>query len=703
MKAGRINLKNLQENSVNYPDAIKDGFTIKTSGGKIKVADRIELNQMRNAFDIAVLGSLTEHDMIDGYKDFFIDESGIDTGASTNEDYDSGNDLYKPEETAALELDYMEYASDGAAQTAYVTSGGISFPTADLLDEDCSGIGDWTDGDGGDSVSQVNPAGQFEFDSNTSDGGAMRTRDIGTIPNTFTVEIKLYHDNLGTNAANGCFYINISNSNEMFYPRFGSDGFFTRDTDSGYTEAGTDLVKSNGSAEWQTWRFLVDFSGSVGDATCDVYLNDSTHDWEKVGTAMPCSWEAPQGDGTIRLRQYGYDGNDRITHVDYMKIATGLHIPSAPLESYSENSIINQGTYSLKAIAAITDSSNETLTKSGLSLDLTDKDTLKLDVRASRTGTGLLQVQLKQPAGYGSDVLTGGTPSASSFYSAGYEADKAVDDNESTRWDSANTPAPHWWKYDLGVAVTKTIRKLRYKAEGEYAPNAFKLQGSNNDSDWTDILSTNGAANSNWQEWTFSNSTAYRYYRIYVISCSEFKGYNAVMLKEIEMMEVAYTTHTKNINTVENSFQEITWDISGISNANKNNITQIIFKILNADLATTYYIDNFRVDAETLNMTLISQSETAEAQPDTARIVLFEEDVDSITLQTDLKAYVSRDGGTTYTQVTLSDEGDYGSGKRILTGTVDISGQPSGTSMKYRIETLNTKKLKLHGVGELWS
>jgi hypothetical protein len=31
-----------------------------------------------------------------------------------------------------------------------------------------------------------------------------------------------------------------------------------------------------------------------------------------------------------------------------------------------------------------------------------------------------------------------------------------------------------------------------------------------------------------------------------------------------------------------------------------------------------------------------------------------------------------------------------------------ISGQPSGTSMVYKVESLNTKKLKIYGVGLSW-
>ena len=59
-----------------------------------------------------------------------------------------------------------------------------------------------------------------------------------------------------------------------------------------------------------------------------------------------------------------------------------------------------------------------------------------------------------------------------------------------------------------------------------------------------------------------------------------------------------------------------------------------------------------------LNMTLVSNAYTAQAAPTTTRIVL-----DSLTaaggtaLNTDLKAYASRDNGTTFTQMTLADQG----------------------------------------------
>ena len=106
----------------------------------------------------------------------------------------------------------------------------------------------------------------------------------------------------------------------------------------------------------------------------------------------------------------------------------------------------------------------------------------------------------------------------------------------------------------------------------------------------------------------------------------------------------------------------------------------------------------------TNNMTLVSNSDTAGAVPSTGRIVLFEEDVDAITLNTDLTAEMSRDGST-WASITLSSEGDYDNNIRILTGLVDFtaSGIGSGTSIHWRIKTLNNKDCKIHAVGENWS
>ncbi len=103
--------------------------------------------------------------------------------------------------------------------------------------------------------------------------------------------------------------------------------------------------------------------------------------------------------------------------------------------------------------------------------------------------------------------------------------------------------------------------------------------------------------------------------------------------------------------------------------------------------------------------TITSAAFTAKSTPTKARLVVFQDNIspDTATINTDLVASVSRDNGTTFTTVTLTDAGYItgSSGQRILTGTADISGQPSGTSMKWRV-VAQTKGQKIHGVSLQW-
>jgi len=101
--------------------------------------------------------------------------------------------------------------------------------------------------------------------------------------------------------------------------------------------------------------------------------------------------------------------------------------------------------------------------------------------------------------------------------------------------------------------------------------------------------------------------------------------------------------------------------------------------------------------------TIVSNSFTSTSVPTTARIVVFEENVDTPTLNTDIIASVSRDG-TNFTNATLSDSGYVtgSSGQRILTGQADISGQPSGQSMRWKLALANNT-VKIHGVSLQWS
>ena len=110
------------------------------------------------------------------------------------------------------------------------------------------------------------------------------------------------------------------------------------------------------------------------------------------------------------------------------------------------------------------------------------------------------------------------------------------------------------------------------------------------------------------------------------------------------------------------------------------------------------------VPATTTSTTIVSNAFTASSEPSTSRIVVFQENVGSITLNTDIIASISRDGGSNFTNVTLSDSGYVtgASGQRILTGTVTVSGQPSGTNMRWKLALANNQS-KIHGVPLSWA
>jgi hypothetical protein len=113
---------------------------------------------------------------------------------------------------------------------------------------------------------------------------------------------------------------------------------------------------------------------------------------------------------------------------------------------------------------------------------------------------------------------------------------------------------------------------------------------------------------------------------------------------------------------------------------------------------------------EGAELTLVSNAVTAEAQPSTADLVMtYTNGAGTTTIGTDLTAEVTRDGST-WTSFGLSAtsvQGNIGSHTILTAHNIDISGQPAGTSMQYRIKTLNqsagSKETRIHAVSLGWS
>ena len=78
------------------PTVQVDGSIDYTDTAQLAQVEKNAINIVLNAFRIAINGSLTQFNMVDGIVDEYEDESGIDNPTSTNEQYDSVNDLYSP-------------------------------------------------------------------------------------------------------------------------------------------------------------------------------------------------------------------------------------------------------------------------------------------------------------------------------------------------------------------------------------------------------------------------------------------------------------------------------------------------------------------------------------------------------------------------------------------------------------------------------
>jgi len=122
-----------------------------------------------------------------------------------------------------------------------------------------------------------------------------------------------------------------------------------------------------------------------------------------------------------------------------------------------------------------------------------------------------------------SNTAPSGTASASTALSATYAAWKAMDNDNATWWSTTSAGKyPSWLMYDWGVYNTKIINsytvRARDGADQTGAPKTFKLQGFDG-STYTDLdtrASETGWAAGEQRTYAFSNTTAYRGYRLYI-------------------------------------------------------------------------------------------------------------------------------------------------------------------------------------------
>src|SRR6056300_976301 len=127
--------------------------------------------------------------------------------------------------------------------------------------------------------------------------------------------------------------------------------------------------------------------------------------------------------------------------------------------------------------------------------------------------------------------------------------------NEQNIWHSAetatSTSSPKWLKIKYpsaykAIQYSIQIRDLSYPRY----PKTWKLQGSNNDSDWTDLdTQTNKTdwAGNNTVMFTFSNSTAYQYYRVYITATDTSDSDGGCCIRELKVYTLATGSQVGNV------------------------------------------------------------------------------------------------------------------------------------------------------------
>jgi hypothetical protein len=162
--------------------------------------------------------------------------------------------------------------------------------------------------------------------------------------------------------------------------------------------------------------------------------------------------------------------------------------------------------------------------------------------------TSIAEITFDTIEGFGNAGILSTT--ASSYYGAGLEPDKAFDANYGTQWHSTSD-MPCWIKAHLKTATavhTCSITILDYSTNR--SPRDFTIEGSNDDSTWTvldTVTGSGGWAPNETRVFPFSNSTVYLYYQL-VITASN--GDNYMNIRSINLGGLSTANHLLDSSTV---------------------------------------------------------------------------------------------------------------------------------------------------------
>ena len=301
-------------------------------------------------------------------------------------------------ETSVL-LDLMEYANDAAAQAAFVSSGADLY-TKLLLHGDGSGqtIVDETGktvsvyGNTTQSATQSKFGGKSIYFDGTGDYLTTPDHadwDFGS--GDFTIDMWVRFDSAPGDAA---FYSQYQNdSNYCYLMRLSGVVWFRFVTGLSH--------RANYHFTWtpvvDTWYHLALVRNG---STCYIFVNGVSVSLT-VDTAFNGNLSGISSD--LYIGTYGGGGYLFKGYMDEYRVSNGIarwtanftpptvaYSLAPTLQDYSEATIKQEGSYSLKGIAQITTSLNKTLTRVvSPVIDLTGKTFIEFDIRVSRTGSNI--------------------------------------------------------------------------------------------------------------------------------------------------------------------------------------------------------------------------------------------------------------------------------------------------------------------------
>lgn len=142
-----------------------------------------------------------------------------------------------------------------------------------------------------------------------------------------------------------------------------------------------------------------------------------------------------------------------------------------------------------------------------------------------------------------------------------------------------------------------------------------------------------------------------------------------------------------------------------ISNDLTTSWDHVWVRITDSNLVQVRIAELVFVDAGSASdLTLQSNAITATNVPTTAKIIYQLNPIDNLILNTDIIGSVSRDNGLTFSDAILVEKIKYTDGTIILeSDSIDLSGQPFGTELKWRLKSLNNKFLNCSGVVLQWN